>query len=223
MKKQPWNERAGGAIRRAPVGLRLALGRLLLLVVAAASLAVAASVNSNRWLNDAKYLSSDAMKGRGDGMPELDKAADYIAGHFREAGLEPLNGGFFQPFAASTGAELGKENSLLVAAPKPRSYRLRQDFIPLTFSGSGEVTGAVAFVGYGITAAEYDYDDYQGVDVRGKIALVLRHEPQEEDNSSVFRGRQLTRHAEFVSKAINARNHGAIALLVVNDFSPKVG
>ena len=199
-------------------GLRLWLARLLLLILAAGSLAVAATVlRPDRWLNDVKYLSSDELKGRGDGTPELDKAADYIEEQFRKAGLQPLPGGFFQPFVAATGADLGKDNQLIALTPKSQSYRLRRDFVPLSFSASGEKSGGVAFVGYGITAPEYNYDDYQGLDVRGKIVLVLRHEPQENEQASVFRGRQLTRHAEFMSKAINARNHGAAAVLVVND------
>ena len=193
------------------------LARLAVLVLAGASLALAAAVNSSRWLNDVRFLASDDLKGRGSGMPELNKAADYIASEFRKAGLEPIGNSYFQPFTATTGAELGKENRLATVGQGARSYRLKNDFIPLSFSGSGDKTGAVAFVGYGITAQEYNYDDYKGVDVSGRMALVLRHEPQENDESSVFEGRQTTRHATFVNKAINARNHGAIALLVVND------
>lgn len=200
-----------------PSHLRLLLAQVLLLSLAVGTLAVAASVLPYRWLEDVKFLSSNALKGRGDGTPELDKAAAYIEDQFREAGLEPLPGGFLQPFTATTGADLGKGNQLTARTPESRSYKLRQDFIPMSFSASGEVRGAVLFVGYGITAPEYHYDDYKGVDVKGKIALVLRHEPQENDESSVFRGRQLTRHAEFISKAINAREHGAAAILVVND------
>jgi Peptidase family M28/PDZ domain/PA domain len=211
------NPRARWRAARRPWALRPWLGRLLLAVLAAACVAATAPVHSDRWLNDVKYLASDELKGRGDGTPELDKAADYIADQFRKAGLEPLPGGFFQPFSATTGAELGKNNQLAETAPKSQRYRLKEDFLPLTFSGSGEPSGAVAFVGYGITAPEYNYDDYRGVDVSGRIALVLRHEPQENDENSIFRGRQMTRYAEFASKAVNARAHGAIALLVVND------
>jgi hypothetical protein len=191
--------------------------RLLVLCLATCVVAVAATVRPDRWLNDVKYLASPDMKGRGDGSPELEKAAEFIAEQFREAGLEPLNGTFFQPFTASTGAELGDDNRLSALAAEEQAYRLSREFIPFSFSSSGQVQAPVVFVGYGITAPEYDYDDYEGVDVKGKIVLALRHEPQENDDASVFRGRQLTRHAEFVRKAINARNHGAAALVVVND------
>ena len=200
-----------------PSQLRLRLAQVLLLILAVCTVAVAASVRPDRWLEDVKFLSSDALKGRGDGTPELDQAAAYIEDQFRKTGLEPLPGGFLQPFTAITGADLGKDNQLTARTPESHSYKLRQDFVPMSFSASGEVRGEVLFVGYGITAPEYNYDDYKGVDVKGKIALVLRHEPQENEEGSVFRGRQLTRHAEFVSKAINAREHGAAAILFVND------
>jgi peptidase M28-like protein/PDZ domain-containing protein/PA domain-containing protein len=175
------------------------------------------AIQPDRWLSDVRYLASDELKGRGDGTPELDKAAAYIEKQFRDAGLEPLPGGFLQPFTANTGADLGKDNELTEAAPKKHGYKLDQDFIPLRFSGNGQKAGGAVFAGYGITASEYNYDDYQGLDVRGKIVIVLRHEPQENDDASIFRGRQLTRYAEFIAKAVNARDRGAIALLVVND------
>ena len=190
---------------------------LLLLAVFHGSLLAEPSVRGDRWLADAKYLSSDRLKGRGNTIPELDEAASYIAEQFRKAGLEVLPGGAFQPFEANVGAELGTDNNLAMLSPSARSYKIQQHFIPLSMSGSGERSGALAFVGYGITAPEYGYDDYDGIDVEGKVVLVLRHEPQETDESSVFRGRRFTRHAGLVNKAINARNHGAVAMLLVND------
>ena len=193
--------------------------RIFLLVWAAFVLAVgaAAQIRGDRWLEDVKYLSSDSLKGRGSGSPELTQAANYIADQFKKIGLEPLQGTYFQPFEAVVGAEMGRNNELALAGASRRSYRLREDFLPLSFSAAADKSAGVAFVGYGITAAEYNYDDYAGIDVTGKVVLVLRHEPQEEDEQSVFRGRQITRHAGLVNKAINARNHGAAAMVLVND------
>src|SRR5690349_12572486 len=70
-----------------------------------------------RYLADVTYLASDALKGRGDGSPELDQAADYIAAKFREAGLQPAgdNGTYFQNFEITTGAQLGAKNELRIA------------------------------------------------------------------------------------------------------------
>ncbi len=186
-------------------------------VVLAGALLEAASVSAVRWLADVKYLAGDDLKGRGNGTQELELAADYIAGQFQEAGLEPVQGDWFQPFHIVVGADLGTENLLVQMEPARKIYELGEDFTPFSFSGSGELTAPVVFAGYGITAPEYEYDDYQGIDAKGKIVIVLRHEPQEEDADSVFRGKDLTRHSYFQSKAVNARNHGAEALLVVND------
>ena len=81
----------------------------------------------------------------------------------------------------------------------------------------------MVFAGYGITAPEYNYDDYAGLDVKGKIVLVLRHEPQEFDEKSVFEGKVYTAHSQIFSKAANAKMHGAKAVLLVNDVGAHSG
>jgi hypothetical protein len=93
----------------------------------------------------------------------------------------------------------------------------------MNLSGSGSAAGAAVFAGYGITADEYGYDDYSDVDVRGRIAVILRHEPQEYENSSVFEGRVYTEHSQMFRKALNARAHGAIGVLFVNDSANHSG
>ncbi len=80
-----------------------------------------------------------------------------------------------------------------------------KEFVPYNFSARGKASGKVVFAGYGITAPEYNYDDYAGVDVRGKFVIVLAHEPQEYDDKSVFDGKVYTDHAQAYSKAANAR------------------
>lgn len=173
-----------------------------------------------------RILSSDKLKGRGNGSKELDKAARYIARRFRKSGLTPGgdHGTYFQRFLMTVGAELGPKNSLeYEASGAKRSLRLREDFIPFSFSEAASVEAPVVFAGYGITAPDLHYDDYKGIDVKDKIALVLRHEPQEDDEKSVFAGKQLTTHAEIVSKAINAKNHGAAGMILVNDLGNHPG
>jgi hypothetical protein len=98
-----------------------------------------------------------------------------------------------------------------------------QDFVPFSFSEALEVKAPLVFAGYGITAPEFNYDDYKGLDAKGKVAIVLRHEPQENDEKSVFAGKQMTTHADIVNKAINARNHGALGLVLVNDLGNHPG
>ncbi len=191
---------------------------------AALGLAFAAGVwgagaDPDRYVRHVRTLAAPEMKGRGDGSPELERAAQYIAREFQALGLEPLNGkSYLQPFTLTTGAALGSRNVLEVRSGQDRrALRPGRDFLPFSFSARSGAAGGVVFAGYGITAPEYKYDDYTHLDVRDKIVLILRHEPQEFDEKSVFLGRDFTRHASFINKAINARNRGAKALLVVND------
>ena len=95
--------------------------------------------------------------------------------------------------------------------------------MPFNFSPRGKICGHVVFAGYGITAPEYNYDDYAGIDVKGKIVLILRHEPQEFDEKSVFEGKVYTEHAQFSSKASNAKMHGARGVILVNDLHAHPG
>ncbi len=185
------------------------------------------AVSSERLQKHIIFLADPALKGRATGTPELNRAAKYIAEEFGKAGLEPIAGkSYFQKFQVTVGAELGKQNraDFLGAngrsLPQESGLRIGEDYIPLNFSDPGEASVPVVFAGYGITAPEYHYDDYAHLDAKDKAVIVLRHEPQEDDEKSVFEGRQLTPHAEIVSKAINARNHGAKVMILVNDPVP---
>jgi hypothetical protein len=167
-----------------------------------------------------KFLASDGLKGRGNGTPELDKAAAYIAKRFRKSGLQPVgdNRTYLQHFLMTVGAKLGANNSLVYERGATRqTLAVQQDFLPFSFSAEGSVEAPLVFAGYGITAPDLHYDDYAGVEVKDKIVIVLRHEPQEDDEKSVFAGKQFTTHASIVNKAINAKNHGAVGMILVND------
>src|SRR5204863_6340713 len=85
------------------------------------------------------------------------------------------------------------------------------------FATETTVKGPVMFAGFGITAPELRYDDYAGLDARGKIVLVFNHEPQEDDARSIFNGKGNTRYANTRAKMTNAARHGAVALLIMPD------
>ena len=178
-----------------------------------------ASFSPDRYLNNIKYLASPELRGRESGSPELEKAAQYIANQFKADGLRPLDGkSYLQPFEITTSAKLGKGNRLdIVAGPNVESLESGKEFVPINFSSHGSATGGLVFAGYGITAPEYNYDDYAGLDVKGKFVIVLAHEPQEYDEKSVFQGKIYTTHAETYSKAANARKHGAAGVILVWD------
>jgi hypothetical protein len=187
-------------------------------VLLGAGLAAAAGIDQGRYLEIVKSLSSPRMRGRAAGSAELDKAATFIANQFRAAGLEPLPGGYFQLFPVATRAKLGGRNRLSYTwRGETSELRSPDEFLPFSFSAAAKVTAPVVFAGYGISAGEYGYDDFAGIDVRGKAVIILRHEPQEFEDKSVFAGRVYTEHAQFFSKAVNARAHGAAAVLLVHD------
>ncbi len=195
--------------------------RIVVLICAGASLLAAATpgFDAARYLDHIKFLSSDELKGRATGSPELETAAAYITKQFRQLGLKPVAGAsYLQPFEVTTAANLGKQNLFdATTGDATVSLQVSKDFIPLSFSASGTFEGSVVFAGYGITAKEYNYDDYAGIDAKGKFVVVLAHEPQEFDEKSVFAGKAYTYHSEAYSKASNARAHGAKGVILVAD------
>jgi hypothetical protein len=192
-----------------------------LLVLAASLFLVAASAplpqaDPSRYLNDIKSLASPDMEGRGAGTKGLTRAEHLIENRYKQLGLQPAGvNGYAQPFSVITGARLKSDNHLKVENGGSKSdLKINQDFVPFSFSSSAQVSGQVVFAGYGATADEFHYDDYAGVDVKDKIVVVLRYEPSGFAEKSGHQG--LTQHSQLITKAINARNHGAKAVVVVN-------
>jgi len=177
-----------------------------------------ADMSPARYLADVTFLASDAMQGRGNGSPELEKAADFIAEQFRKAGLKPAgdNNTYFQSFEVTTGTSLGAKNELSVAGT---ALKIDDDFVPIAFSDTAAFDGPMIFAGYGITAPEYKYDDYASIDATNKIVVVFGHEPQELDPKSIFAGTDFTPYASYVNKTINARMHGAKGIVFITDPS----
>jgi peptidase M28-like protein/PDZ domain-containing protein len=184
-------------------------------------------VSESKYMAHVKYLASDDLAGRGNGTPGLERAAEYIAEQFRNAGLAPgLGSSWFQPFRIVTGLEVGDGNRLAIETERGETaFELGRTYVPLSVSADVAATAGAAatlplvFAGYGITAAALHYDDYDGVDVRGKAILILTHEPQENDDKSPFDGRDFTQHASLMQKAMTARERGARLVLLVTDPS----
>ncbi len=172
--------------------------------------ALAADVDPSLYLAHVRYLASPELKGRATGSPELEKAAHYIAAQFRSFGLKPADGKNYElAFPVDLGAHMGRHNQLKFKEPgETRSLVSGKDFLPLSFSSSGELHSSVVFAGFGITDKKENYDDYAGLDVTGKFVLILRHEPKENPHKE---------HVSFADKAVNAKMHGARGVILVND------
>jgi len=164
---------------------------------------------------DVTWLADPARTGRGVGTPGIVEAASWIEARMKSLGLAPAGAeGYRQPFEAPVGARL-LEGNYFTLGDKPA--RLSVDWQPFTFSDDGKVEGEVVFAGYGITAPELAYDDYAGLDVKGKVVLVAQDFPRERDQNSPFRDPGNYRYGEWRYKVTNARDHGAAAVLAVRD------
>lgn len=162
-----------------------------------------------------RQLADPAWEGRGIGTAGIDLAADTLAARFARAGLRPggEKGTWFQTFEVTTGVQVRQPTFVEVAG---RRWHDGEDMQPAGFSTNGTARGRVVFAGYGVSAADFDWDDYAGIDVRDAIVLLLSQEPGEMDSTSRFDGTFSTPHAELRTKAINAREHGALGMLVVH-------
>ena len=201
-------------------------------VCAAAALLVAARTESRpvrlsaSWLTRAIVtLSAPDMTGRGAGTAGLDKAADWLEKEFEAAGLQPVfNGSYRQQVPIAAEARLGSNNLLQCdGCASELSPVAGTHFLPMPMSASGDVAADLVFAGYGIDAPECGYSDYEGVDVRGRVVLILRHEPQEYEGESVFEGRIYSEHSQIYRKLLVAKERGAAAVLITEDSASHGG
>ncbi len=163
------------------------------------------------------YLASDALEGRRTGTEGANSAATYIAGEFARLGLRaPAQTAsraklarYEQPFPYVAAVELGNKTSLSLS--NAGGLRVSEDWMPLGLSANGLVDGApVVLVGYGITAAELNYNDYQQANATGKVAVAFQGTPDGDNPHGQF-----ARYEDPRWKAIAARSAGAKALLLI--------
>ena len=178
-----------------------------------------------------KYLASDELEGRKMGTEGNKKAAEYIANYFEKNNVKPLGDTYFQEFPVITEVHLGKNNNVSVtknlqfkgsgskSQTQVMDWTVGEQFTPLGFSNNASVSGNLIFAGYGITMDTEDnkYDDYQNIDASGKIVIVLRGSPEDENPHSdfiPFEGLQY--------KATNAREQGAAAIVFIDSDEDSV-
>lgn len=165
-----------------------------------------------------KYLASDELEGRYTGSKGEKLAYEYIVKQFQSYGLKPaFNGDFLQPFSFIDKVELTKNNTaVLTYGDSKKNLVIKSDFITAPFSGSARIKGDLVFAGYGISAPKIGYDDYNSIDVKGKIVVVLRNHPEYDKNGSKFEMFSALRQ-----KASVAKEKGAAGIILVNGFYPQ--
>jgi len=173
------------------------------------------SIRAEELREKVTYLASKELKGRGDGSPELRIAAEYIAASFRKNGLKPVgdSGGYFQNFRMFT-SRLGAGNHFRVDTVE---YALGADYVPHYLSPKEDSQGALVFLGYGLSSPRLKFDELSGVNLRGKIAVVLDWHPHADDFSSAFNRVDPSDPASVLTKARNVARAGAVGLVVIQN------
>lgn len=181
----------------------------------------AVDITASGCLSHVRVLSSDALEGRRSGTRGADMALAYIEADMKKIGLLPAGtDGFRHDFEISSGAEApAATNSVaLKCGDKTSTFEVGKTFTPLVYSANTEIESSIAFVGYGVTTADGAWDDYKGLDVKGKIVLAfLRGTPDgaASDKNNPHGGLALFQGSRY--KAFNAKNHGAAGIIFVAD------
>src|ERR1700685_4497897 len=171
-----------------------------------------------RW--HVRFLAHDLLEGRGTGQRGGDIAAEYIATQFAEYGLKPAgdNGGYLQkvPLVGITTLPATK---FTIVPKQGTALELKplEDYVAYdqTQQAESDVDADIVYVGYGIEAPEYDWDDYKGVDVRGKVLLMLVNEPPSDD-VKFFKGKALTYYGRWTYKYEEAARKGAVGVILIH-------
>lgn len=193
---------------------------LLILSLAVTATAQMADISPERIRAHVKFLSSDLLEGRGVGARGGELATDYIASQLAVAGAKPVgdNGSYFQYFTL-VGADPQPSSKLSVVSKdgKTTPFKWIDEFVGVTYQQKTNPAfdADAVFVGHGITAPEYQWDDYQGIDVRGKVVVLFTGEPPSDD-PKFFTGKALTYYGRWTYKYEEATRHGAVGAIIIH-------
>ena len=183
------------------------------------------SIDAEKIRAHVRFLASDLLEGRGPGLRGAQLAAEYIATQFALDGLKPAgdNGTYFQkvPLYAIHTIEDQTTASFVPVSGSGNGQPIRltygEDFVAKdeTGSSSADIDAPIVFVGYGIDAPEYHWNDYAGVDVKGKVLLVIVNEPPSTDDA-FFKGKTMTYYGRWTYKYEEASRKGAVGVLIIH-------
>jgi len=180
----------------------------------------AAGIDAERIRSHVRFLSHDLLEGRGTGSRGGDIAAEYLATQFALAGLKPAgdDGSFLQKVRFAGSQTLDSSSlSFVPGGGEALPLKLMDDYVVSnqSLTETARIDAPLVFVGYGIEAPEYQWDDYRGVDVRGKVVLVVVNEPPSTD-PKFFKGEALTYYGRWTYKFEQAARKGAIGAVIVH-------
>lgn len=188
--------------------------------VAGSKLASIPAIDPEKIRAQVKFLASDFLEGRGMGQRGGDLAAEYIATQFLLEGLKPAGekGTYFQT-VPMVGVKTLRESTFLLAPSSGESIALKNldDFVTSneTETETADIDAPIVFVGYGIKAPEYNWDDYKDYDLHGKVALLFVNQPVSDD-PKFFKGKALTYYGRWTYKFEETARRGALATLIIH-------
>jgi Zn-dependent M28 family amino/carboxypeptidase len=211
---------AFAAIVTAGLGARAAPDPAVELGLPAEAAAAMGSIDAERIRAHVKFLADDLLEGRGTGTRGGDIAANYIAAQFASYGLKPAgDDGTYLQKVDFTGVltQPGSSFSLQPSHGAPLDLKLGDDYVTnnQTQTDSVDIDAPVVFVGYGIEAPEYRWNDFKGVDVKGKVLLVIVNEPPSTD-PNFFKAEALTYYGRWTYKFEEAARKGAVGALIIH-------
>jgi len=188
-------------------------------------------IESAPLLEHIRQLSSDEFEGRKPGTPGEERTVQYLTGEFQKLGLKPGNtdGTYIQkvPLVGITGTQA---KPLVVSGKSRATFRWRDEVVAWTkhvSEGASIENSDLVFVGYGVVAPEYNWDDFKGVDLKGKTMVVLVNDPQVPDSSDpskldsrTFNGAAMTYYGRWTYKFEEAARRGAAGALIVHEAGP---
>lgn len=209
---------ADGGVRAAK--LRVMKSLLLLIAMSLPAVTQIQELSGERIRWQTKFLSSDLMEGRGVGTRGETLATDYIATQLALAGVTPAAGnGSFMQRVPLAGAETKSSEAALSAAGAGKSidFKWGEEFVGVSQRQKplSDFDAEAVFVGHGITAPEFKWDDFKDADVRGKVVVLFTNEPPSDD-PKFFGGRALTYYGRWTYKYEQALRKGAVACLIVH-------
>jgi len=175
-------------------------------------------ITSTEIQNHINFLASDELEGRFTASDGAETAAEYIEEDFERTGLKPLwDDEYFQEFPFVASLELANNNRLQFKINDSSvGLELKKEYITSPFSGTAQIKGKIVFAGYGISAKDLNYDDYAGMDVKGKTVVIMRYNPEGENPHSEF-----DKYSAYRYKASLAKEKGAAAVIFVSGYIPE--